>query len=134
MKMGDIEAERAGDPSAFSCPECQGVLWELKEGDPVRFRCRVGHAYSSESLLAAKSEELEAALWSALRALEESAAFSRRMAERAKKNGYKLTHSRLSEHASEQQEQATLVRNMLVRNGRPTTPTQEDAERTGTEG
>ncbi len=134
MKMEDLEAERAGDPSAFSCPECQGVLWELKEGELVRYRCRVGHAYSSESLLTAKSEELEAALWGALRALEESAAISRRMADRAKKSGHKLTHTRLTQHASEQQEQATLVRNMLVHNGTASAHTQKEAAGTGTDG
>lgn len=134
MKMDDIEAERAGDPSAFSCPECQGVLWELKEGELFRYRCRVGHAYSAESLLTAKSEELEGALWGALRALEESAAISRRMADRAERDGHKLTHARLNEVAEEQHEQATILRNMLVHNGTATAHTQEEAAGTGTDG
>jgi two-component system chemotaxis response regulator CheB len=133
MKMDALEAERQGDPSVFSCPECQGVLWEVKDGELVRYRCRVGHAYSSESLLSSKSEELEAALWSALRALEESAAISRRMADRAKKNGHKLSHGKLTEHAKEQQDQAAMLRTMLVRKG--TVGAHEEVEAgTGTEG
>ena len=134
MKMDDIEAERAGDPSVFSCPECQGVLWEVKDADLARFRCRVGHAYSAESLLTAKSEELEGALWGALRALEESAAISRRMADRAKKSGHHLTHTRLNEHADEQQEQAATLRTMLLQNGTATAHTNEEAAGTGTDG
>ena len=134
MNMDDIQAERAGDPSAFSCPECKGVLWEVEEADLARFRCRVGHAYSSESLLAAKSEELEAALWAALRALEENAAMSRRMAARARKSGHKRSHARLTEHATEQQQQAAMVRNMLVHNGVTTAHTDREAAGTGTEG
>jgi two-component system, chemotaxis family, protein-glutamate methylesterase/glutaminase len=133
MNMEDIQAERAGEPSAFACPECNGVLWEVRDADLVRFRCRVGHAYSSESLLTAKSEELEAALWGALRALEESAAMSRRMASRASKSGHTHSHTRLTQQASEQQHQAAILRDMLLWNGN--TPAHADEEaKTGTEG
>ena len=57
-----------GVPSTMACPECHGVLWEVKDEELVRFRCRVGHAYSDEALLVHQAEQLEAALWSALRA------------------------------------------------------------------
>src|SRR5438067_5091029 len=60
-----------GPPSALSCPECGGALWEQKEGLLVRFTCQVGHAYSPESLVTEQGRALETALWSALRALEE---------------------------------------------------------------
>src|SRR5437660_3614276 len=63
--------ERVGKPSAFSCPECGGVLWELRDQDLLRFRCRVGHAFSVESVEAAQVEQLEDALWTALKTLEE---------------------------------------------------------------
>src|SRR5205823_4853186 len=39
--------ERPGVPSAFACPECGGVLWELHDNKLVRFRCRVGHAWTA---------------------------------------------------------------------------------------
>jgi two-component system, chemotaxis family, protein-glutamate methylesterase/glutaminase len=113
MNMDDIEAKRAGSPSVFSCPDCRGVLWEVKEGGMARYRCRVGHSYSPDSLMTAKSEELEGALWSALRALEESAAISRRMAERAKQNGHLLSHRKLTVDASDKEQQANMLRNML---------------------
>ena len=48
----DVEPERPdGPPSAFTCPECHGPLWEVSEGDLVRYRCRVGHAYSEDSMM-----------------------------------------------------------------------------------
>ena len=71
-----------GDPSIFTCPTCHGMLWELKDGDMLRYRCHVGHAFSVDSLLAGQTEFTETALYSALRALEEKATALRRVAER----------------------------------------------------
>jgi two-component system chemotaxis response regulator CheB len=59
-------------------------LWALSDGNLLRFRCRAGHAFSAESLLAEQSEALEEALWTALRALKERSALARRMAGRAR--------------------------------------------------
>jgi two-component system chemotaxis response regulator CheB len=75
--------QRPGEPSPFGCPECGGVLWERSDGALARYRCRVGHAYSAETLLAAQADGYEAALWSALRALEEKAQLTRRLAQRS---------------------------------------------------
>jgi two-component system chemotaxis response regulator CheB len=60
-----------GEPSTFSCPECHGVLLQLKEAGRVRFRCHTGHAYSADSLQAEITEAIEAALWSAMRLMHE---------------------------------------------------------------
>jgi two-component system, chemotaxis family, protein-glutamate methylesterase/glutaminase len=73
-----------GAPSELSCPECGGQLWERDEGPLVRFACRVGHVFSPERLIAKHGKELERALWSALRSLEERADLYRRMARRAR--------------------------------------------------
>jgi two-component system, chemotaxis family, protein-glutamate methylesterase/glutaminase len=74
-----IEAgvNRLGEPSRYACPECHGVLLELKESGRVRFRCHTGHAYSAESLLAEFDQAIENALGNSMRALQEKAIFLR---------------------------------------------------------
>jgi two-component system chemotaxis response regulator CheB len=71
------------EPAELACPECGGPLWEREEGPLVRFACRVGHVYSPESLVSEQGKELEKALWTALRGLEERADLYRRMVRRA---------------------------------------------------
>ena len=53
---GDVaQMDSLGTPSAFTCPACHGALWEIT-GDPLtRFRCHLGHAYSPDTLLAARA-------------------------------------------------------------------------------
>lgn len=74
--------EHPGTPSEYACPDCGGALWKMEDGDVLRFRCRVGHAMTADSLRAAQSDALEDALWTALRVLEEKIALTHTMASR----------------------------------------------------
>jgi two-component system, chemotaxis family, protein-glutamate methylesterase/glutaminase len=65
----------------FSCPDCHGVLVEAPQ-DGSSLRCRVGHAWSPTALLAAHGDQLERALWTAVRTLEEKTELVRRMRDR----------------------------------------------------
>jgi two-component system chemotaxis response regulator CheB len=62
-----------GEFTPYTCPECHGILVQLKEGGVPRFRCHTGHAYSINTLLAEVTEYVEEALWNSLRSIEESA-------------------------------------------------------------
>jgi two-component system chemotaxis response regulator CheB len=103
-----------GTPSTMTCPECHGSLWEIREGGLVHFRCRVGHAYTAESLLAHQADQLEAALWTALRSLEEHAALSRRLAERSAARGHAHSASAFTEQAVDAEHHASTIRNVLA--------------------
>jgi two-component system chemotaxis response regulator CheB len=107
--------DRPGNPAGFACPGCGGALWELNEGNLLRFRCRTGHAYSPKTLLAEQSESLEEALWVALRALEESSALGHRMAKRARDRNHTTSAARFEEQAQEALQRATLIRDVLMK-------------------
>ncbi|HEY1506132.1 MAG TPA: chemotaxis protein CheB [Stellaceae bacterium] len=73
------EMDRIGRRSVLACPDCHGVMWEIDEGDLVRYRCHVGHAYTAELMKYAIDENLARALGSALRALDERIAITEKL-------------------------------------------------------
>jgi two-component system chemotaxis response regulator CheB len=124
-------ASSLGPPSPFTCPECGGALWELRDGELVRFQCHVGHGFSGESLMDSQSEALEAALWSALRALEESAALRQRMADNARPRGMEQIANGYEAHAQDRWARADLIRTVLLSDSPPGITTAEVEPRAG---
>jgi len=57
----------------LTCPDCRGALERIQDGKVLQYRCRVGHAYSAESAIAAHALTEENVLWAAIVALEEGA-------------------------------------------------------------
>jgi two-component system, chemotaxis family, protein-glutamate methylesterase/glutaminase len=104
--------ESLGTLAPFTCPQCQGSMWEMN-GDVPRYRCHTGHAFSADSLLTEQGGGLENALYSALRVMEEKAALLRRMAERfgASFPGEK---TRYETKASEQDRHIAAIRQVLA--------------------
>jgi two-component system, chemotaxis family, protein-glutamate methylesterase/glutaminase len=104
-----------GRPSTLSCPDCGGVLWETELGEMLHFRCHVGHGFSEESLLAKQSDALETALWTALRALEEKADLSRRLAERVRRrSGPVRVAERFEQAAHDAEHGSNLIRESIL--------------------
>lgn len=75
-----VDGKRRNRPSTLACPDCGGVLWEIRDGETVRYRCHVGHVMSPQSLAQGMSDRTEESLWSAVRALQEKAMLHRRLA------------------------------------------------------
>jgi two-component system chemotaxis response regulator CheB len=103
-----------GRPSGFTCPECHGGLWELEDGDMPRYRCRIGHGFSAETLLSTQGSAVEAALWTAYRSLEERAALCQRLADRATTRRARLSADRFGTESLELQRQAAVLRAFMA--------------------
>jgi two-component system chemotaxis response regulator CheB len=102
-----------GRPTSFVCPECNGPLWETDLGRSLQYRCQVGHAYSPDRLLADRADDLERALWSAVRTFDEEAALLGCV---AKRKVQPLTIGPdLESRAREQERKAQMIRKLLQR-------------------
>jgi two-component system chemotaxis response regulator CheB len=98
-----------GEASKYACPECHGVLLEVQDHVPVRFRCHTGHAFTLESLLSEMDESIEGSLWNAIRALEERVMLLRQAGEHLRDLDASNADE-LFERAGETQQRADLVR------------------------
>jgi two-component system chemotaxis response regulator CheB len=114
VKLALDPSDRPGRVSVFSCPECHGTLWEVDQDGVLRFRCRVGHVYSVESMLAAQTDSVDRALWAALRSLEERAALTRRLSNRARERRQQWMADAFAARADVAEEHAVLLREILV--------------------
>jgi two-component system chemotaxis response regulator CheB len=121
--LGAIEhpEHHPGRSSPYSCPDCGGVLWEIHDHEFTRYRCRVGHAWTGDALLAEQSVKFEDALWTALRSLEESAALSRQIAAKHVARGSNSLGRRFDEQAEFIEQRAAIIRASLAqpRDGPP---------------
>ena len=104
-----------GPPSGLTCPECGGALWELNDGNMIKYRCHVGHGYTEQAMASNQEAAVEAALWAAVRALEEKAALRQRMAERAIKGNLNGIAHDYVRRANDAHEQARAIRDVLNR-------------------
>ena len=101
-------------PSAFSCPECEGALWEIEEGDLLTYRCRVGHGWAAEAVLAQQAHLAERALWGALRALQERTHLADRLATHERRRGREPAATRLEQHAGQDRRHAAAIRELVT--------------------
>lgn len=116
-EMAHLQATTADEalmqPAGYGCPSCHGSLFEVP-GVPVpRYRCRIGHAWSSESLLEELTSAEEGALWMALRSLEEKASLCRRLAFRAEERGHRHTALRYDASMKASEHAADLMRELI---------------------
>lgn len=100
-------------PVTSTCPECGGVLSEYQEAGFTQWRCRVGHRYSPESLADAQAEGVEAAMWAAVRALDDREALLHRIAGQFETRGHARSAAAFRRRAREAEAQAQSVRAAL---------------------
>lgn len=106
------ELEEIGELSTMTCPECGGALLQL-ETQSCRFRCRVGHAFTAETMVLEQKKALEAALWLALRTLENDMTLRRRLLQREQTMARENSARRMSEDIEVIEDKAAVLRKLL---------------------
>jgi two-component system chemotaxis response regulator CheB len=106
--------EPDGEGVTTICPECGGVLTERTEGGMTHWQCRVGHRYSPASLADAQGQDVESALWAAIRALEDRERLLVRMADQAVARGQSRSADSFRQRAHAAGENARRVREALL--------------------
>lgn len=100
-------------PTTITCPECHGVINEIQMESGTRYECQVGHSFTIHGLLNAQGDELERALWAAVRSLEEGAELSSRLAKRSKTAERQHAARLYQENASRRSQHAKILRDLL---------------------
>lgn len=113
--QGPLAETSSGNGGTTICPECGGVLTERHETEVPLWQCRVGHRYSPESLLDAQALDVEAAMWTAVRALEDRARLLAQMADQLEPRGQIRSARSFRAKAGATREQARSVREALKR-------------------
>jgi two-component system chemotaxis response regulator CheB len=107
-----------GELTSFTCADCGGPLWKQR-GDGLRFRCLTGHALSARSLESGLDQNLEAAIWAAIRQFEQRTNLQQAMAQEEERKGRSLVASNYRDRASEAKSHADVLRQLLLETGEP---------------
>ena len=116
--LGTNEVKQIGDPIAVSCPACGGVLSQVRQSPPLRFRCQVGHAYTAEALDSQFEGSVDEALRVALRIVEERTVLTEKMAEEARRGRLRYSAESFERKANESRQHVETLREAIRKFGR----------------
>ncbi len=119
--------DQLGKRSALACPTCDGVLWEIAEGNGLRYRCHTGHAFSAELVNIALEDALSRALAVALRSFEERAEIARSLERQASRKTQISAAKMWQQRVAELEGEAEIVRDAIKRINRLPRPTSPSA-------
>jgi len=108
-----------GPQTSLACPECHGPMWQLGDENLRSFRCYLGHAVTAGEMLIASSVEVEAALWSAVRALNDRATTLETLATDATRIGNGQSAEAYEHRAREARQQVEIARQFMLDLARP---------------
>ncbi|MBA3499079.1 MAG: chemotaxis protein CheB [Myxococcota bacterium] len=108
------QMSKLGPQSALSCPDCAGPTWQLGGESDRRYRCYLGHVSTARELLARGEVAVEAALWSAVRALNERAMTLETLARDCEGIGNAQVAKDYHDRAEATRKQAELARHFML--------------------
>ncbi|ANK87842.1 MULTISPECIES: chemotaxis protein CheB [unclassified Rhizobium] len=112
-RLGSAALRKIASPSALTCPDCHGVLSEVRGSRPLRFRCQIGHAYTAD-VLASHIDELDEAIRIAMRIMEERLTLVERMARDARATGRNAVAELYEARAAEYRQYSTTLRDAAL--------------------
>jgi uncharacterized protein YbaR (Trm112 family) len=110
-----------GEPILITCPACAGVLQVVREPHTAHqhFICQIGHTFTLSTLLAAKEEELERSLWSAMCFFEHVESISRLLIDENAAAGVQTNRASLEARIRRVQEHRRLLRDIIEHDDPP---------------
>lgn len=112
-RLGAESLREIAEPSALTCPDCQGVLSEVSGEQPLRYRCQIGHATTAE-ILESRRDHVDEAMRIALRMMEERVTLVTRMARDARQTGRTAVAELYEARAEEYARYATILRDAAM--------------------
>jgi two-component system, chemotaxis family, protein-glutamate methylesterase/glutaminase len=106
--------EEIGRRTTYTCPECQGSIWQIGNSEPLRFRCHVGHSFTAEPFLGEQTQHIENLMWSTVRALEEKVTLLRQISDRMNRRGDHLEATQFGEYAEKVDSEVYMVRELIL--------------------
>jgi two-component system, chemotaxis family, protein-glutamate methylesterase/glutaminase len=104
-----------GRRSFISCPECDGVMWEFEEDGIKRYRCHIGHAFSTDLVNVALEESVSRALAVALRSFDERVEIARNLERQSEQKGRPASARMWQERIVELNAEAEVIRDAIGR-------------------
>jgi two-component system chemotaxis response regulator CheB len=102
-----------GEKSIFSCPDCGGGLWDIKDEHLKRYRCYTGHVYNENELELRQKQALENTMWIALRMMEERRNLLRKMSDEERGKGWQRSADLKQERAVDLEEHINRLKQIL---------------------
>lgn len=116
-RLGSADLRRFATPAALTCPDCDGVLSEVRDSRPLRYRCQTGHAYTAD-ILASHTDKVDEAVRIAMRIMEERVELIDRMARDARETGRPAIAEVYDQRAEEYRGHARTLREAAMLNAR----------------
>jgi two-component system chemotaxis response regulator CheB len=113
------EMSLLGPQTLLACPECHGPMWQVGNEVHRRFRCYLGHVATETEMLHASAVEVEAALWSAVRALNDRATTLETLRDDAARIGNGHSAESYASRARETRQQVEIARKFMLELSRP---------------
>jgi two-component system chemotaxis response regulator CheB len=108
-----------GEKSLFSCPDCGGGLWQMKNEQMIRYRCHIGHVYTQDELLIKQTKQFENTLWIALRMFEERRQLLNKMANEENSKGWLKSASQKNERSRQLEVHIERLKEILFETNEP---------------